>query len=538
MEDYDELLDDFVPRYEYERLENEHRRLKRAYEELKEYKEDLEAILNKVKSHPLDYGFIVEKLEDGAIVNINGSLKSFPYGILEEEEIKSLERGQYVFIGSIPDPKNPMAFTTAITKLHNKKVDLIVGEIESILKDDKGWAAEISTGRSSRKIYKRFDPDNYHLKEGMKLGLIPGTLDIIESHKTPETSRFEVIKKPEVSFNDIGGLEEVKKELVRSLILPMINQEDYEQYGESSRRILMYGPPGCGKTMCAKALASILPNCEFVKVGAGELYTMWLGESERNVRLIFQTANQKLEEGENDYGIIFFDEIDALAQQRGVHIGSSGAPERVVGQLLDTLDGFYELHPHLAVIGATNRLHLIDSAFRTRFDKIIEVPKPDKDAGKSIALKYAKKVPIDQYLIEKKGNINKAREYLVEELIDIMYSDKSVETEIGTIERKEVVTGRLIAQIFRYAKDRALEERTIYKLKQGAPEWEKVCRDILDAKERAVQLGKKYKNPKQIGIDLELLKESYYKFINRRAEEMITSGYQKGYAVEETGMHY
>jgi transitional endoplasmic reticulum ATPase len=241
------------------------------------------------------------------------------------------------------------------------------------------------------------------IREGMKVGLLPGTFDIKRSYMTKEYSRYEVTKSPGVSFNEIGGLKEVKQELIKSIILPMVNPDDYSRYGECSRRILMYGPPGCGKTMCAKALASALPNCEFVKVGAGELFSMWLGESEKNVRMVFKAANDKLEEGENDYGVIFFDEIDALAQERGMYTGSSGAPERVTGQLLDILDGFYALHPHLTVIGATNRLHLIDSAFRSRFDKIIEVPKPDREAAYSIASIYSKKIPIDYYLIKDKA---------------------------------------------------------------------------------------------------------------------------------------
>ncbi|MHC1635009.1 MAG: ATP-binding protein [Candidatus Methanospirareceae archaeon] len=537
---------DYVPRYEYERLENEYRRLMRKYQEIAAYKEDLERLVTKAKSPPLDLGFVVEKMEDGAIVNLNGVLKALPYGTLTDEEIRNLKEGSYVFVGHVPDKQSPTGFTMGITKVYNRMVDLIVGEVEEIRKEGDIWIGEISTNRGNTRVYKVLsEEERKMIKEGMKVGVLPGTYDIKKSYKVKEFSRYEVTKNPGVSFNDIGGLKEVKKELVRSIILPMLNPDDYSKYGERSRRILMYGPPGCGKTMCAKALASALPNCEFVKVGAGELFSMWLGESERNVRMIFKTANEKLEEGENDYGVIFFDEIDALAQERGMYVGSSGAPERVTGQLLDILEGFYDLHPHLTVIGATNRLHLIDSAFRARFDKIIEVPKPDKEGALSIASIYAKKVPIDYYVIEEAGSYEKAVEYLTHEIVAYMYTNDTVETEIGTIKRKDVITGRFIAQIFSYARDRALEERTLLMLKEGAVGSEEVRRmweregldKILDAKKKMEELSKKYKKPEEIGVNLDYLKEGFDRFVQRRAEEIIASGYHRR-TEEDTGMHF
>lgn len=540
--------EDYIPRYEYERLESEYRKLRRKYEETEAYKEDLERLVSKSRSPPLDCGFVVEKLEDSAIVNLNGALKALPYGTLTEEEIEELQEGKYVFVGRIPDRNNPSGFTIGITKVYDRMVDLEVGEVEELRKeeDEERWIAEISTGRGRGRIYKRLEEKEKEvIREGMKVGLLPGTFDIKKSYKTKEYSRYEVTKSPGVSFNEIGGLKEVKQELIKSIILPMVNPDDYSRYGECSRRILMYGPPGCGKTMCAKALASALPNSEFVKIGAGELFSMWLGESEKNVRMVFKAANDKLEEGENDYGVIFFDEIDALAQERGMYTGSSGAPERVTGQLLDILDGFYALHPHLTVIGATNRLHLIDSAFRSRFDKIIEVPKPDREAAYSIASIYSKKIPIDYYLIKEKAGDDEARAYLVEEIINYMYSDQYVETEIGRIKREDTITGRFIAQIFGYARDKALEERTMLMLRKGTISdaelktmWEKEgIAEILDAGHRAEDLLKRYKQVEEIGVNLRHLKEGFDRFVQRRAEEILASGYEE-MPEEETGMHF
>ena len=540
--------EDYIPRYEYERLESEYRRLRRKYEETEAYKADLEKLVSKSRSPPLDCGFVIEKLEDSAIVNLNGALKALPYGTLAAEEIEALQEGEYVFIGRIPDRNNPSGFTIGITKGYDRRVDLEVGEVEELIKDedDDGWVAEISIGKGRGRLYKRLgEEEKEKLREGMKVGLLPGTFDIRRTYRAKEYSRYEVTKSPGVSLNDIGGLKEVKQELVKSIILPMVNPDDYTKYGESSRRILMYGPPGCGKTMCAKALASALPNCEFVKVGAGELFSMWLGESEKNVRLVFKAANDKLVEGENDYGVIFFDEIDALAQERGMYSGSSGAPERVTGQLLDILDGFHALHPHLTVIGATNRLHLIDSAFRARFDKIIEVSQPDREAAYSIASIYANTLPLDYHLVKEKGGDEATRTYLVNEIVGYMYGNTLVETEIGRIKREDTITGRFIAQIFGYAQDKALEERTMLMLKKGKIKdeelramWDKEgLESILNAGSKAEELQKRYKHVEEIGVSMRHLKEGFDKFVQRRAEEMIASGYEE-LPEEETGMHF
>ncbi|MQY54241.1 MAG: AAA family ATPase, partial [Methanosarcinales archaeon] len=245
------------------------------------------------------------------------------------------------------------------------------------------------------------------------------------------------------------------------------------------------------------------------------------------------------------YGVIFFDEIDALAQERGMYTGSSGAPERVTGQLLDLLEGFHALHPHLTVIGATNRLYLIDSAFRARFDKIIEVSAPDKEAAYSIAAIYAKKIPIDRYLIKEKGGEEEARSYLVRKMVGYMYSDNYVETEIGRIKRADTITGRFIAQIFHYARDKALEERTLLMLKKGTISNEDMKRmwnnegieTILDAGSKTNDLQKKYKRIEDIGVNMVHLKEGFDKFVQRRAEEILASGYE-GMPEEETGMHF
>jgi len=151
----EEMEGDYIPRYEYERVESDYRRLMRKYEETEAYKLDLEKLVSKSRSPPLDCGFVVEKTEEGAIVNLNGALKALPYGTLTEREIKDLKSGKFVFVGRIPDRNNPSGFTIGITKVYDRMVDLEVGEIEELVQDDDGWVGEISTGKGRGRIYKR-----------------------------------------------------------------------------------------------------------------------------------------------------------------------------------------------------------------------------------------------------------------------------------------------------------------------------------------------------------------------------------------------
>lgn len=503
----------------------QYRKLRKKAERLEEENQELRKLVQRTKTPPLGLGFVVDKMEEGAVVSFGGGKQKFlPYGPLSEEEIKGIKPGQYVFVGKmrVNSSGSRSVFTSAITRVYHKRAVSYVGKVQSVSKVGKDHFAEISIGRGKPLLRKKISRP---LKEGEKVSLLPGIWEITETYPSPETSRWEVTERPEVNWKDIGGLSGVKKELIRSIVLPMLNPEDYGQFEETSRKILLYGPPGCGKTMCSRALAHTLPNSDFVKIGAGELFSKWLGESEKKVRRIFRSANRKLEEGRSDYLILFFDEIDALAQPRGKYPGSSGAPERVTGQLLDELDGFDKLNPRMAFIGATNRPGLIDSALRSRFDKIIEVSQPDREAGREIAKIYTKKVPIDKYLIQETGSLEKARSLLADNITDALYSKGRVKTEMGTIERKKMVTGRFISQIFRYGREKALEKRSIMRLSKEIESVDQELGDILDIEERSEQLKRAYNTPEEIGVTVELLEESYNSFLEQRAEEVLAGGY-------------
>merc|ERR1712099_7591 len=191
---------------------------------------------------------------------------------------------------------------------------------------------------------------------------------------------------------DIGGLENVKKELQELVQYPVEHPEKFLQFGmQPSRGVLFYGPPGCGKTLMAKAVAN---ECQanFISVKGPELLTMWFGESEANVRDVFEKARQAAP------CVLFFDELDSIAQQRGGSQGDGGgAADRVMNQLLTEMDGV-GAKKNVFIIGATNRPDIIDTALMRpgRLDQLIYIPMPDFESRLSILRATLRKSPVSQ----------------------------------------------------------------------------------------------------------------------------------------------
>ena len=226
----------------------------------------------------------------------------------------------------------------------------------------------------------------------------PETLDkLIVNHEdftkalievTPSGMREVFIENPDVKWDEVGGLEDVKRELQEAVEWPMKYPSLYDKLGHNMPRgILLHGPSGTGKTLLAKAVAT-QSEANFVSVRGPELLSKWVGESERGIREIFKRARQ------SSPCVVFFDEIDSIAPIRGAG-GETAVTERVVSQLLTELDGMENMHG-VVVLAATNRADMIDPALLRpgRFDKIIQVPNPDKDSRKRILEINAKKIPV------------------------------------------------------------------------------------------------------------------------------------------------
>jgi transitional endoplasmic reticulum ATPase len=206
---------------------------------------------------------------------------------------------------------------------------------------------------------------------------------------TPTAMREVFIEIPNVRWDDIGGLDRVKKELREAVEWPLKYPQAFERVGISPPRgILLYGPPGCGKTLLAKAVASESES-NFITIKGPEVFSKWVGESERAVREVFRKARMA------SPAIIFFDEFDALVPRRGMGYADQGVSERVISQLLTEMDGIIGLE-NIVVIGATNRPDILDPAVLRpgRFDKLIYVPSPDEKARLEIFRVYTKNMPL------------------------------------------------------------------------------------------------------------------------------------------------
>lgn len=216
--------------------------------------------------------------------------------------------------------------------------------------------------------------------------------DFLNAYKevTPTAMREVYIETPSIKWDEIGGLEGVKQELIEAVEWPLKNPEVFSRLGiKPPRGILLYGPPGCGKTMLAKAVATE-SEANFITIKGPEVFSKWVGESEKAIREVFRKARM------SSPSVVFFDEFDALVRRRGMGFGDSGVTERVISQLLTEMDGILTLED-VVVIAATNRPDIIDSAVLRpgRFDRLIYVPEPDEKARLEIFKLYTKDMPLE-----------------------------------------------------------------------------------------------------------------------------------------------
>jgi len=206
----------------------------------------------------------------------------------------------------------------------------------------------------------------------------------------PSSLRETVVEVPNIKWDDIGGLEETKRNLQEMILYPIDHPEKFEKFGmQPSRGVLFYGPPGCGKTLLAKAVASEC-SANFVSIKGPELLTMWFGESEANVREVFDKARAAAP------CVLFFDELDSIGTARGSSAGDAGgAGDRVMNQLLTEIDGV-GAKKNVFFIGATNRPELLDEALLRpgRLDQLIYIPLPDLPARQGILEATLKKSPV------------------------------------------------------------------------------------------------------------------------------------------------
>jgi transitional endoplasmic reticulum ATPase len=262
-------------------------------------------------------------------------------------------------------------------------------DIEALVLYAKGLLKENSVAKAID-TYKRvlsMDPNFYDEELDSQLRVKGGRTESEPEEEEEYDSRF--LQKPSINFSDVGGMDAVKKEIELKIIKPLLHPELYKAYGKKiGGGILLYGPPGCGKTFLAKATAGQV-NAKFISVGLNDILDMWVGNSEKNLHEIFELARY------NTPCILFIDEIDALGASRSDMKQSAG--RHLINQFLQELDGIDTSNEGVLIIGATNTPWNLDPAFRRpgRFDRIVFVPPPDEATRESILKLKLKNKPTD-----------------------------------------------------------------------------------------------------------------------------------------------
>ena len=319
-----------------------------------------------------------------------------------------------------------------------------------------------------------------HLRSGDLLRLDSRSNLLLEKLDQPEVEHLLLQEIPNISYSDIGGLDSQIEQIADAVELPFLHADLFAEHQlPAPKGILLYGPPGCGKTLIAKAVANSLARkvasrtgddkgrSYFINIKGPELLNKYVGETERQIRLIFERAREKSDEGWPV--IIFFDEMDSMFRTRGTGI-SSDMESTIVPQLLAEIDGVEGLR-NVIVIGATNREDLIDPAILRpgRLDVKIKIERPDENAARQIFARYlTNDLPISQSDIESLGggDIQIAVQKMVDQAVDEMYAttddNQFLEVTYQNGEKeilyfKDFSSGAMIENIVRRAKKLAIK---------------------------------------------------------------------------------
>ncbi len=304
----------------------------------------------------------------------------------------------------------------------------------------KGLLKENETGKAIEAYKKALAIDPAYFDEELDSQLRQRSFNPVEEEEE-EISDARFLQKPDINFSHVGGMEAVKKEIDLKIIKPLLHPELYKAYGKKTGGgILLYGPPGCGKTFIAKATAGQV-NAKFISVGLNDILDMWVGNSEKNLHEMFELARQ------NTPCVLFIDEIDALGASRSDMKQSSS--RHLINQFLQELDGIDSVNEGVLIIGATNTPWNLDPAFRRpgRFDRIVFVPPPDMNTRESILKLKLHNKPTGT--IDVRGVAKKTENYSgadIDAIIDIAIEEK-LESSFADGIPRPLETGDLLGAI-------------------------------------------------------------------------------------------
>jgi transitional endoplasmic reticulum ATPase len=294
----------------------------------------------------------------------------------------------------IPDREGRMEILQIHTRGMPLDDDTNLQKTSEITHGYTGADLEALTREAAMKALRRYLPqidlEEKRIPHDVLEEMVVNNQDIQDAFReiTPTAMREVYIESPNVSWDDVGGLSEVKQSLIEAVEWPLKNPERFSRLGiDSPKGILLHGPPGCGKTLLARAVATE-SEANFISVRGPEIFSKWVGESEKAIREIFRKARMAAP------SIIFFDEFDALVPARG-SVGDSRVTERVISQILTEIDGLISLQ-NVVIIAATNRPDIIDPAVLRpgRFDRRVYVHPPDQKARLKILMIKTEEMPL------------------------------------------------------------------------------------------------------------------------------------------------
>ena len=435
--------------------------------ESREHIASLRDEVEKLTQPPSGYGVIVGKNEDKT-VDILTSGRKMRVTVHPEIDFESLERGAEVVLNE--------SFNVVKARMPEAIGEVV--HLKEVLED--GVRAVVTGHGDDERVCELADSiRGTLLRSGDLLRMDPKSNLLLERLSQPEVEHLLLEEVPDISYADIGGLDSQIEQIADAVELPFLYGDLFAEHQlPAPKGILLYGPPGCGKTLIAKAVANSLAKkvslsnggekakSYFINIKGPELLNKYVGETERQIRLVFQRAREKSEEGWPV--IVFFDEMDSMFRTRGTGI-SSDMESTIVPQLLAEIDGVEGLR-NVIVIGATNREDLIDPAILRpgRLDVKIRIDRPDEKAARQIFARYlTSELPISSTTVEQFGG---STDVAISEMIDAtvheMYrqdeENRFLEVTYQNGDRdvmyfKDFSSGAMIENIVRRAKKLAIK---------------------------------------------------------------------------------
>jgi proteasome-associated ATPase len=435
---------------------------------LKEARDQLAALkgeVEKLTQPPCSYGVFLG--EDGEAADVHTGGRKLRVQISPGVDISQATRGQEVMLNEALN----------VIALCDFEVQGEVVTLKEVMEDGK--RALVIARSDEERVVELAQPliDGY-LRPGDHLLLDAKSGHVLERLPKPEVEELILEEVPDISYEDIGGLSSQIEEIRDAVELPFLHGELFKEHElEPPKGVLLYGPPGCGKTLVAKAVANSLAKqvaakfgrsdrrSYFLNIKGPELLNKYVGETERQIRQIFQRAKEKSEEGVPV--IVFFDEMDSLFRTRGSGI-SSDIESTIVPQLLAEIDGVESLK-NVIVVGASNREDLIDPAILRpgRLDVKIKIERPDESAAIDIFSKYlTTTIPIAQEEIQHHGSRDAAVGAIIRATVERMYSEadenRFLEVTYANGDKEELYfkdfsSGAMVENIVRRAKKMAIK---------------------------------------------------------------------------------